>query len=364
MKKRYVEFDYIRVFAAISIIVIHATSRYIYDSRMAYYANQFVRFAVPLFIILSGLLLFLSDGSQKSNALNFYKKRARKMIIPFAVWTAFYIIFSNIAVVKAGKFGLHDFIALFFKGLIYGNGYDHLYFMTIIIQLYLLYPILNYLISRWQYPALIISFAVTLTYQAGVYLQMLNMIKLPWTPLPYYEFFPTWIFYFVFGMYLGKNITGFERAISNKKVIIGSVWLTSLALLILDSRVTKIYESIRPSIIFYCVMTFLFTYCIAVSLNAIDERLNNIAKWISMQSFMIYLSHLVFMKISSSLFVHLGLAGRINNAFYVVLLFAVTTALTLVFAFAVSITPFAGYLGGVRVKKTYMPQMVPTDNKF
>lgn len=352
MKKRYVEFDYIRVFAAMSIIVIHATSTYIYGSMMAYYANQFVRFAVPLFIILSGLLLFLSDSGKKSNALNFYKKRARKMIIPFIVWTAFYIVFSNISIIKAGKFGLYDFMALFFKGLIYGNGYDHLYFMTIIIQLYLLYPILNYLISRWQYTTLIASIIATFACQTGVYLQMLGRIKLPWTPLPYYEFFPTWIFYFVFGMYLGKNITGFERVISNKKVIVGSVWFVSLALLIFDSKVTKIYESIRPSIIIYCVMTFLFAYCVAVSLNIKNEKLIYSAKWVSMQSFLIYLSHLVFMKISSSLFAHLGLAGRLNNSFYVVLLFAGTTALTLAFAFIVSITPFAGYLGGVRVNKT------------
>ena len=351
MKKRYVEFDYIRVFAAISIIVIHATSRYIYDSRMAYYANQFVRFAVPLFIILSGLLLFLSVAGRKLDALNFYKKRARKMIIPFVVWTAFYIVFSNISIIKAGKFGLYDFIALFLKGLIYGNGYDHLYFMTIIIQLYLLYPILNYLICRWQYPALIISLVVTLSYQTGVYLQMLNILKLPWTPFPYYEFFPTWIFYFVFGMYLGKNITGFERVIGNKKVVVGSVWFISLVLLILDSRATKIYESIRPSIIFYCLMTFLFAYCVAVSLDIKNQRLIESAKWVSMQSFLIYLSHLVFMKIFSSLCAHLGVAGRLNNSLYVVILFVGTTALTLAFAFIVSITPFAGYLGGVRVKK-------------
>ena len=66
--KRIEELDFTRIIAMIAVITIHVTSAYIgYQSNIlvmgmnvAFILNQLTRFAVPLFILLSGTSLGLS----------------------------------------------------------------------------------------------------------------------------------------------------------------------------------------------------------------------------------------------------------------------------------------------------------------
>lgn len=344
MKKRFIEYDYLKVCAIISVVLIHTTSNYIYQSRIALLINQFSRFAVPLFILLSGLLLNISNS--KTSLLIFYQKRAKKIILPFIIWTTIYIIITNLNNIKMGEYNLKDFILALTKGLIWGNGYYHLYFMTVIIQLYLLYPFLKIIIAKYPYISLITSFIVTFIYQIAVYFQILNIIKLPWSPLPYYEFFPTWIFFFVFGMFLAQNIANLNKMIIGKTRLLGAIWLLSFIILLIDSKITNIYDSIRPSIIIYCVTSFLFGYKIFINFDP-ETSLSNVISWLSRQSFFIYLSHSIFIYFSVALITSLSFLNHIPLFINFALLFIGTNLLTVIFAYLLSKTSIFNYCGGV-----------------
>ncbi|WP_010246283.1 acyltransferase [Acetivibrio cellulolyticus] len=350
MSKRYTEFDFIRVFAALSVIAIHITSVYVYQNKYALFINQFSRYSVPLFILLSGLLLYLSHKGKELKIMNFYQKRLNKVFIPFVFWTLFYLLLSNFNAIKTGQATIQSFLILFTKGLIYGNGHAHLYFITIIVQLYLLYPALNYMINKWERLTLCISLLITSIYQTGIYLSMLGKIKLPWSPLPYYEFVPTWLFFFIFGMFVAKNISKFTDFISNKTVLLGVMWISSLILLLVDCKLTNIFESVRPSVLLYCILTFFFIYSILTNIKIHSAKIHTLIGWLSSQSFLIYFSHLFFMKVAGYTLRKLGLTAVVTGTPYLVLLFLETLLLTLIFALIVGVTPIAPFIGGFKNK--------------
>ena len=51
----------LRLIATVAVIAIHTTSQDMTLSLLGYYGNQLARFSVPMFLILSGFLLFQSD---------------------------------------------------------------------------------------------------------------------------------------------------------------------------------------------------------------------------------------------------------------------------------------------------------------
>lgn len=353
MTKRYFEFDYIRALAAVAVIVIHVTSLYVLRYKEVLVVNQFVRFSVPIFVILSGLLLLISDDGLKG--ISFFNKRINKIIVPFFVWTIFYVLFANINNFMIGKIVFPDLVKLFLRGLLYGNGYDHLYFITIMIQCYILYYPLKYLINKWQLGTFFVSGVITLAYQTGVYLMQMSIVKLPWSPLPYYEFFPTWLFYFVFGMIIAKNIDNVKAYLKKKTVLLGVTWFVTFVILLLDGKFSKVYDSIRPSIMLYTLGSFFFIYSFLINYKSPTERLSNFIKWFSNQSYVVYLSHLFFMKATASLIYRMGISTYLNDIVYLILLFIGTMSSTLVFAFLSSKTPFSALLGGVSSKKILPP---------
>jgi len=48
----------LRLIATVAVIAIHTTSQDMTLSLLGYYGNQLARFSVPMFLILSGFLLF------------------------------------------------------------------------------------------------------------------------------------------------------------------------------------------------------------------------------------------------------------------------------------------------------------------
>ncbi|MFC4775234.1 acyltransferase [Paenibacillus sp. GCM10023252] len=142
------ELDILRAGAILAVVLIHATSQGVgqlpsgTDSHTLYFiVNTLSSFAVPVFLFVSGLVLFYRytdkwDGKQIGI---FYYRRLRSVLIPYLLCSIAYYFFRQL---------LADPITLFFdwkafvKLLPWGKAYYQLYFMVIIIQFYLLFPII------------------------------------------------------------------------------------------------------------------------------------------------------------------------------------------------------------------------------
>ena len=197
---RLIELDFIRSLAMLAVIVIHVSSAFVYSDsgfsllgmNLAFILNQVTRFAVPLFVLLSGMALSISqsDGSY----ISFVKKRIFKLAGFYLFWNTVYYILNSSEVS----------LISFLKSILYGNSAPHLYFIVIIIQLYLLFPILNRWIKQFPLLTLTVSFFISALFDLFISLPSLGnipiLVKL-YSILPFWEAFPTWLFYFVLGMF-------------------------------------------------------------------------------------------------------------------------------------------------------------------
>ncbi|MCX7745671.1 MAG: acyltransferase [Clostridia bacterium] len=355
MKQQLRELDFMRALAALAVIAIHVSGGYALSSRAGYTLNQVTRFAVPMFIILSGYLLFYSDaGKERVRYLEFIKKRFKKIVIPYVIWTVIYFVYSfrhKLDVLWNDKATLLNTLG---KDLIYGVTWYHLYFIIIILQLYLLYPLLRSLFMKWPKCTLLLSFAVTFGTEIGVYLSQLGFLKMPRLFLPYHVIFITWIFYFVIGIYLVDRLSKWQKKLSSKSIYLGLLWLVCIVVVIIEGKAAKTFESsMRPTITLYCLASFLFFYVILHRMRETEAKWGKILDWISKQSFLIYFAHpIILSELRLRVFKGKMLPLVNGGTGMLVLLFA-ATAVTILLTLLLSRIPLTSFLGGVYEKKRF-----------
>lgn len=190
----------------LGVIMIHVSSGYVYlpssvsllGGNLAFFLNQFSRFSVPLFLILSGAALSRSRPPAGKDVLRFYGRRGRKLLLPYVVWSAFYCMFVQ-------NWTLNELLGLpFLRTLLLGQAAPHLYFVVVLAQCYLVYPLLCRWMERSACACLVTLFTLTFWAQNLIEFRAFGLELIPWT-LPSRHFWlmlPAWIFYFAAGMVL------------------------------------------------------------------------------------------------------------------------------------------------------------------
>lgn len=172
--KRQPFFDIARGLAIIAVIVIHAIYVFIdlhpynYDGILTI-INNLSRFAIPFFFLCSGILLVSSQG--------FYTRKLVRIFIPYLV--------VALAVGLYKELGVRDIVL----GTISGSLLVPFYFVSVLFQLYILFPLLYKI--RTSRIALWIVFIFSL---------LCAVIPSTWFfyTIP---FFGQYLFFFFFGMY-------------------------------------------------------------------------------------------------------------------------------------------------------------------
>ncbi|WP_134702988.1 acyltransferase [Ammoniphilus sp. YIM 78166] len=302
MKSRILQLSILRAFAALSIITIHVTSGQVLTNGFAFILNQVFRFGSPIFVMISGFILYYLEKRKPSPSyFYFFKHRFSKVAVPYLLWTLIYSIFDHrqdwLTNGALGAFievtpniGLH---------LLTGTGYVHLYFVLIMIQLYAVFPFFYRWITWYPKRLLIASFFIQAAAAHAIYFHQIGWFTLPSIKIAYTTLALNWIFYFVFGLYVAQN---YQKMIDmNKKnrliLCLSLVWVGALALHLVDGYVTETYaHSVKPSTMFYSVASFLLFFTL---LHVLDGERR--ARWelaitrgieqIAGQSFLLYLLH-------------------------------------------------------------------------
>lgn len=346
MKTRLRELDFVRAIMVLSVIAIHVTGRYLYISPFSFSLNQMMRYAVPLFIMLSGLALFLSDmRKDKTSYLTFLKKRFNKIFIPYILWTIIYMLF-DLRRSLPGAFFNYETLKLFYRNLVFGGASYHLYFIIIIVQLYLLYPFLSWVIKKSPKITLISTFLITLLFQTAIYFSILGKVVLPYFPIPYFMTFPVWIFFFVFGMYFAKEMDFFKAKLKNKDAVLGALWLVTLVIVIVDSKLTNTADSsIRPSVMLYCFTSFFFIYTLCERFSDKKTLFGNFLEFLSAQSFFIYLGHVLVLNLIFSILYKIGWGFLAEQAVGILPVYLATVFITIGIALILRYIPYNQHLG-------------------
>jgi surface polysaccharide O-acyltransferase-like enzyme len=210
----------LRGVAILGVVAIHTAAHFTYAQglspvvRAHIVIDVFAHYAVPLFILLSGIALALRYGANASpfSARSFYARRLTKILPPYLVFSLFYLLLF------AFEYGppAPSWIPL---ALLTGSAHYHLWFVAMLIQLYLLFPLLRAALRgavRHNAVGWLVGGALLLQLAWNLGAPLLRA-ALPERPL--FEtilsqrFFLSHLFYFLLGMAVGMDLAGYERRI-------------------------------------------------------------------------------------------------------------------------------------------------------
>lgn len=159
--------DALRVIAILAVIMIHITTKTlatlhidVASAPVSLFLNQASRFAVPLFFLISGFVLELNN--RNLSYVDFFKKRASRIFIPFLFWSTIYFVYAN-------GYSLSGLLSLkFLTSILLGTASYHLYFIPTLIIFYLAFPFLHKTLKILKNPFVlftIITLQLVLLYQ-------------------------------------------------------------------------------------------------------------------------------------------------------------------------------------------------------
>jgi probable poly-beta-1,6-N-acetyl-D-glucosamine export protein len=145
-KKRIDFFDFAKGVATTAVVIIHI-SFFIKISPESFsynflvlnnYADQLMRFAIPVFFISSGALLSL-ENLKKETLQKFYINKIKRVVFPYAVFS-----FSATYVFLESSFNLSEYFVLGLKDFFTGGALIPYWFVPVLLQFYILYPLFWY----------------------------------------------------------------------------------------------------------------------------------------------------------------------------------------------------------------------------
>ncbi|MBQ3806276.1 MAG: acyltransferase [Prevotella sp.] len=130
MTKKIKYFEALRGIAIIMVLAIHTYPHS--DSSFNLFVRQILNCAVPIFFALSGFFLYKKVLETKEQMYSFWRKQIPKVYIPVLIWSLPWFILG----IMHGKL-IQAPLRLF------SCGYSVYYFIAVIIQFYLLLPLLQ-----------------------------------------------------------------------------------------------------------------------------------------------------------------------------------------------------------------------------
>lgn len=234
--------------------------------------NKLLGFCVPAFIFLSGFKLFKSYEKRPLSVKLFLKRRFKKIVIPYFLAEIVYILYFGI------KGWLSENI---FSYLILGTISAHFYYIVVLVQLYLLFPLIFRHFERHDHGIFALSALITLF--CAIFLQN-----------GYWDRFSgLYIFYFVFGMFWAKY--DLYKKFNIPKISLAYVMVSAFHLfrLYLSEYSGKTYRLFAVFNIAYIILAIILLYAISEDFLKYSKKIMTASKLLGKCSYSIYLYHLL-----------------------------------------------------------------------
>ena len=349
--------EYLRIIAIIFVIFNHTGIEGFmlfstkYPSNPIFWPELFLsifcKFSVPIFFMISGLLLFKKEYTNKQ-----IKAKILRMIITIIVFSFIYYLFS----IKRDNTAFD--LLEFFKKLLTCNISPHFWYLYTYIFFLLSYPILKLIINNIN--ETIIKYLIVLTI-------IINGV----IPIIYYLLFkeqfvlnifvsPFWcidaiVVYTSLGYYLGN-----KYEISSVKEI-KKLWIINIVLLLISCIMTYYLLKVKKALvddlscqIFHNSFVIINAITIFTSIKYLFERININKKIIMISKlgkyvFGIYLIHPLIKKFPSYLFIHDYISNTYSSS--ILLLIVICSYMfiySLIITFILSKIPYIRKLVGFK----------------
>lgn len=299
-RRRKTEISIFNVILCMVVVLIHLMSKSVaaiqpFPESLLYkifmVITRLTTFVVQGFVFLSAMKTFLNGRSEKYGS--FLRKRIKTIIIPYIIAVLMYYIYF-FHYLEWFEPSWSTFLGYLFRGDIAAQ----FYFVIVIVQFYLLYPLWRFVLDRVS-PMAAITISAAITAIFGWYAPfIINSVwgidNTPWLD----RVFSTYLVYWVCGMYAGKYYDSFRRFVKRS----GRLALTVAAVFgIIDSVMVFMRYAGRIGSIHLDMIHALF--CISVIIGGIyisyilRHRMNLFLKVLDQSSYYIYLVHVLFIDI-------------------------------------------------------------------
>lgn len=328
--------------------------------------DVFSHYAVPLFVLLSGITLSLRYGRDKRrlHVKSFYRRRLLKIVPPYIAFSLLYLLLFTV------EYGAPP-VSGMLVALATGSAYYHLWFVVLLLQLYLLFPLLQARLARagrrGTGPVILVALLLQLGWNTAAPVVASALPARPLVDTLLSErFFLSHVFYFVLGMVAGRDLAGFDRRIRTLPTapilvtVAGLVALTSLEWIAAIRRHGS-FGTIPPGefvaglaaepLLF--LATIVLAWQLTVRLQHAFPSWRNALAWLGILSLPVYLVHVLFQRLLARVLEPAGLTPD-GWGFYVVM-FVATLALSLGAAVLFMYLPHGELLTGAPARRGERP---------
>ncbi len=328
-KPRLAAIEYIRGISMLGVVGIHIGAAYlgqhttpdaIANPHIVALLEIFTRFSVPIFFFISAFGLFYNlDLSQPFDYRDFLKRRYKAVVVPYVVWSLFYIVHYCVLWQDPGP--LNPITILY--DLFFGLANYQLYFMVLLIWFYLMMPMWVWAVKRLD--------NVKLVWLLVAQIAINYLLCFIWNPYtienPILNRFAIyhlnyWVIHYVFifllGGYLAVHMNGFMEFMAKyRSGIVVFFWLTVAAHLgyyyyLLSVRGYTPLEGVAtahqlaPTGIIYTLGASLFFFTI-FTLWQLPDFLRPVLALLGKHSYFMYLAHPLALTYFGFMFDGLGL---------------------------------------------------------
>jgi len=352
-RRHLYEVDIVRLLTFVCVVGVHAVSGSMDPDNVA--SGAFVsllHFTRGTFFLLSAFVLTYALGSKPVEVRRFWPRRFLYVGVPYVVWT---VIYWWIAL---GRLPGVDDLGQLGHELLTGTGNYHLYFLLVSLQLYLLFPLLVWLVrrTRGHHRALfLVSGALEL-----VLLALTHYATWPgsWATVQANALVlaPTYQFYFVAGALAAVHHDRFHAwVVRRPRAVVGALVVTAalhvgvyLVQLPSSGSVARAYDPLQPSVVPWTVAVTLGLYAVGIVYarsRRPGTRLATFVDQASVASFGVFLVHPLFLNTLLGRWLSWGYSS-LDPTLSGVLAWAGTLVLSYAFAALVIRTPLALPLAG------------------
>lgn len=280
-RNRY--FDFVRGGVILMVVAIH-TFMVTGESRslqlLQITLREIMNCAVPVFFALSGFFLANKKLDDRESRKQFWGKQIPKIYIPCLIWSIPWLLFS-----------LHPFnINVLLKEIILVLicGQSIYYFIAVIIQDYLLLPVLQ----KKKDSKICLLIIALVSFALVYFTTWLNVIKGRYLPLIVFAGpSPLWLVFFFLGMYLSTT----ERMYNPWLVFMLSI--VALCIQVVETQYLLDHfgggYGIKLSSFLFSFLFILFLFSKKIENKYVDNKLGKIMGMIGKKSLGIYLSHIL-----------------------------------------------------------------------
>ena len=300
--------EYMRGVSMLGVVGIHVGSQYLANPspNLALVAlfEIVTRFAVPIFFFISAFGLFYHlDVNAPFDYGNFLRRRAQTVLVPYLVWSVFYML--HYTVLFRDTMLLH--LKVFAKYLFFGFGSYQLYFMVILLWFYLLMPLWIWLVKRMTFRGFGVLLVLQIAFDywssflfnayaiENFYLRELAVNRLNYWVLHY-------VFIFVLGGWLAVHYGQFLQFLRRRRGAVSIFFFASLSSMLVYyyylilargydaiGAINTAHQLCPPGVI-YTLAASIFLFAVFTP-DAPSAVLRKLLSFFGRHSYFVYLAH-------------------------------------------------------------------------